>query len=206
MIVKPSISWLTTDSDALLINDISVILKAMADNVTIYTNPAPALADIQAASDNFTGGVADAAVGGPAATSKKNNLRLVLVNLLRQLASYVTVACKGDMTNLILSGFPVQKPVRQPIGVLPAPQGMIMEHGDHHGELVAYVNPVFGSSAYNWRLTPATPGAAPVITQTTAANQTFTGLTPSVSYAVEANAVGAAGPSDWSNPASLIAD
>ena len=206
MIIKPSISWLTTDSDAPLINDIRVVLKAVADNVTIYDKPTPALADIQTALDNFINAVLDAADGGPSATSKKNNLRLILVNLMRQLASYVAVACKGDMTNLILSGFPVQKPVRQPIGVLPAPQGMVVEHGDHRGELAAYVNPVFGAATYNWRLTPATPGATPVITQTTAANQTFSGLTAGVSYTVEANAVGAAGPSDWSNPASLIAD
>ena len=206
MIVKPAISWLTTDSDALLINDTRVVLKAMADNVTLYDKPAPPLPDIQTALDNFGNGVAEAAVGGPSATAKKNNLRLLLISLMRQLASYVTVACKGDMLNLILSGFPVQKPVRQPIGVLPAPQGLKVEHGSHRGELVAYVNPVFGAATYTWRLTPATPGATPVITQTTAAKQSFSDLTSGVAHAVEVYAMGAAGPSDWSNPSSLIAD
>jgi hypothetical protein len=39
MNVKPAIGWLNSDSDGLLINDISVVLKALADNVGIYTNP-----------------------------------------------------------------------------------------------------------------------------------------------------------------------
>jgi hypothetical protein len=39
--------------------------------------------------------VAATADGDPSATAKKNNLRLVLTGLMRQLASYVTVACKG---------------------------------------------------------------------------------------------------------------
>jgi len=37
-----------------------------------------------------------------------------------------------------------------------------------------------------------------VVTQTTAANTTFAGLIPAGTYKVEANAIGTAGPSDWS--------
>ena len=47
---------------------------------------------------------------------------MILAALTRQLASYVlVVACQGDMMKLQLSGFPVQKPTRSPIGVLLAP-------------------------------------------------------------------------------------
>ncbi len=45
-----------------------------------------------------------------------------------------------------------------------------------------------------------------MVLQGTAASFTFTGLTPGVSYVVEVNAVGSAGPSDWSSPVSLIAN
>ena len=41
--------------------------------------------------------------------------------------------------------------------------------------------------------------------QTTSASNTFAGLTPGVIYNIEANAVGAAGPSDWSDPVSQMA-
>jgi len=200
MIIKPSISWLTTDSDALLINDCGVVLKAMADNIAIYDKPSPDLPTIQTALDNFSDAVAATADGGPLATVKKNNLRLILVGLVRQLAAYVTVACKGSMENLILSGFPPQKPVRQSIGTLPQPQGLVVKHGDQRGELAGRINPVFGAVIYNWRLTPATPGAAPVMVQDTAANHTFTGLTAGVNYSIDVNASGTAGRATGATP------
>jgi hypothetical protein len=205
MITKPAVSWLTTDSDALLINDTNVVLLGLTNNTAIYPAPLPTVADTQAALDKFSAAVAATADGGPSATSNKNNLRLILVGLLRQQASYVGVACKGDMTNLLLSGFPVQKPTRSPVGILPAPQNLTVTHGALSGSLVANVNPVFGAATYNWTCTPATAGAVPLTGQSTASNYTFSGLTPGMSYTIACNAVGAAGPSNWSNPASKIA-
>lgn len=206
MIIKPAISWLTIDSDALLINDCSVVLTAMTNNKNIYPNPNPDLATIQTALDNFSSAVAAATTGGPADTTRKNNLRLVLVNLMRQLAAYVGIACKGSMENLILSGFPAQKPVRQSVGTLGQPQGLTVTHGDLRSQLNGKINPVFGAAIYNWRLTPNTPNAVAIVEQDTAANHTFEGLTAGVNYTIDVNAAGTAGPSDWSNPASLTAD
>lgn len=205
MIIKPSITWLTTDSDALLINDVGVVLAGLANNPTIYTTPAPALPEVQTALDNFVAGVTAAADGGRSAISARNNLRLILVGLMRQLASYVQVACKGDMTNLLLSGFPVQKPVRQPVGVLPAPANVTIKLGERSGMLLAKASPVFGASIYNWRLTNATTGAVIQTGQTPSARTVFDGLTPGVTYTATVNTVGAAGPSDWSNPVSQMA-
>jgi hypothetical protein len=205
MVIKPSISWLNTDSDAELVNDITVIILGVGQNTAIYAKPTPDLPSIQTALDNFSAGVAAAADGGPSATSKKNNLRLILVGLMRQLASYVQVACGGNMTNLLLSGFPVQKSTRSPIGILPAPSNPALVLGSRSGELDASANPVFGTSIYNWKLTSSTPGAAVMTLQTTASYCTFTGLTPGVTYTVTANVVGAAGPSDWSSPVPQMA-
>jgi hypothetical protein len=49
-------------------------------------------------------------------------------------------------------------------------------------------------------------GAVPVIEQDTASWHTFSNLTAGVNYKLEVSVLGAAGPSDWSNPASLTAD
>jgi hypothetical protein len=204
IIVKPAISWLTTDSDPLLINDTNVILTAMAANSVIYPTPSPTLTVIQAVLTTFNAAVAKAAVGTQADTSAKNNQRLVLVGMMRQLASYVQTASKGDMTNLLLSGFPTQKPERQPIGPLPAPANLTVAAGMHSGQIEVQANPVFGAASYTWRAMPATTGASAVTLQTTAANATLTGLTPGVNYTITVNAIGAAGASEWSNPASLF--
>jgi hypothetical protein len=205
MIVKPAINWLTKDSDTMLLNDTNVVLLGMGDNVAIYPTPSPNLLAIAEAMGDFQSAVAAAADGGPSATSNKNNKRFILVGYLRQLASYVGVACQGDMTKLLLSGFPIQKPVRTPVGMLPAPQGLIVTHGMLTGTLNAKVNPVFGAATYNWMWTANTPNAVPVTGQSTAASFIITGLTPGVTYTVMCNAVGAAGPSNWSQSAPIMA-
>lgn len=205
MIVKPSIQWLNTASDAGLINDCNVVLQALAEHEAVYATPVPTLATVQTALDTFSSAVASAVDGGASATAAKNAARQTLTGLMRQLASYVSVACGGDMTRLLLSGFPVQKPVRVTIGVLAAPKNPVLVLGPRTGELNAGVNPVFGASVYNWTLTANSPGSTPQTAQSTASYYTFTGLTPGVTYTVVANAVGAAGPSDWSNPATQMA-
>jgi ABC-type uncharacterized transport system substrate-binding protein len=71
--------------------------------------------------------------------------------------------------------------------------------------LMAKANPVFGASTYNWRICRAdAPNVVVQTAQTTAASTSFTGLTPGVVYLVQANAVGTAGTSDWSQPGSLM--
>jgi hypothetical protein len=205
MIVKPSISFLSTDSDPQLVTRTGGILAAMTGNVH-YPAPTPPLADVQAALDAFTTALANAAGGGPTLTSLKNDRRAALANQLRLLASYVQVACLGDLTILLSSGFPIQKPQREPIGVLPAPAGLTVTLGARSGELDANAAPVWGAGIYNWRLTTA---AAPAVVlqspQTTGASNTFAGLTPGVVYNIQVNAVGASGPSDWSDPVPQMA-
>lgn len=205
MVVKAATSWLTTDSDPLFANNVSVVTTAMAANLDIYKAPNPTLEAVNTALDNFSAAVVLVPDGGPSATAKKNNLRLILVGLMRQLANYVTDTCNGDMEKLLLSGFPIQKPTRQSVGPLPAPTNVTLKLNGRTGELAAKANPVFGSAIYTWRLTANGSNSPEKTVQTTAARVMFDGLTPGVTYSVAVNAIGTAGPSDWSNPASQMA-
>lgn len=205
MIAKPSVSFLNNDSDALLVTDTQVIVQTMTDNVAIYATPSPTLVAVSTALNKFTEAIAAAVNGGVALTAAKNAARAELVALLRNLASYVSVACKGDLEDLLLSGFPIQKSSRVPIGVLPPPANVTVNLGARTGELDSKANPVAGAAIYNWRLT-ATGQNTPLQTaQTTAASTTFDNLTPGTVYTVEVNVVGSAGPSDWSQPVSQMA-
>ena len=108
------------------------------------------------------------------------------------------------MTNLLTRGYPTQKTARTPVGVLPSPAETV-KLGARSGDLAAKVEPLYGASTYNGRVAIASSPATQVQTsQTTAARNTFTGLTPGVVYLVTVNAVGAAGPSDWSDPATQM--
>jgi hypothetical protein len=58
---------------------------------------------------------------------------------------------------------------------------------------------------YNWRVALASaPDVYLQQTQTTAADDLFSGLTPGQIYLVDVNVVGTAGPSDWSGTAPLM--
>jgi hypothetical protein len=204
MIVKPATAWIGSNPVPLFINNCGVVILGLTNNADIYTTPVPGLLVVQTALDALTADQAAMTDGGHSVTVKRNNSRLVVANFMRQLAAYVTVACKGDLHNLILSGFPPQKTTRTPVGILPAPLGLVLKQGPLSGMIVARANPVFGASIYNWTCTANTPGAVPLTAQGTAANWTFGGLTPGVIYLIALNAVGTAGPSNWSCAVSLM--
>jgi hypothetical protein len=204
MVVKTQISFLNTHGDDQLIGDTQGVINGLTNNPNFAT-PVPALADVSTALAAFTTAVADAVNGGKEQTAAKKARRAELAALLRQLASYVTITSNGDMEKLLSSGFPYQKPTRTPVGTLPAPDAPTLRFGIKSGQLDATIAPVYGSSAYNWRLALASAPAVFVQTaQTTGGRYLFEGLTPGQTYSVQASAVGSAGPSDWSDAADLM--
>lgn len=204
MIVKPSIGFVQTDSDAQFLTDAETIVTAMTNNPT-YPSPKPALEAITTAANEFSLAVANAANGGRELTAIKKAKRAALGALLRELASYVAVDCQGEMALLLSSGFPIQKPTRTAAGVLPAPVTPVLSLGARSGELAAVTKPVPNAYVYNWRVALATNPTQDLQTlQITAARTVFTGLTPGQVYVVEVNAVGSTGPGDWSDAAQLM--
>lgn len=204
MIVKPAIGFVQVDSDAQLITDAQTIVTSMTNNAA-YPAPSPALALVTTAISDFSVALANAANGGTLLTAIKNSKRQALAKELRLLASYVHVNCKGDLATLISSGFPQQKPVRTAVGILPAPVTPVLNPGSRTGDLVAASSPIPNAYTYNWRVALASaPDTYVQTVQTTAASNTFSGLTPGQFYIVDVNAIGSAGPSDWSDSAELM--
>src|SRR5438105_15946481 len=81
----------------------------------------------------------------------------------------------------------------------------VLSQGPVTGSLNASSPPVSGSYIYNWRVALASaPTTYVKQQQTTAASNTFEGLTPGQTYNVELNAVGTAGTTDWSGPGELM--
>lgn len=205
MQIKTAVQFLTKASDAQLLTDVSGILTAMANNPS-YPTPTPSLPVIAAAKDAFEIALANAADGGTLLTAIKKEKRAELVEEMRKLASYVQVTANNDLAVFLSSGFPAQKTQREPIGVLPPPTGLTLTFGPRSGELRTSAERIPGAAIYNWQLTTvANPTVVIQSAQTTAANVTFSGLTPGVVYRVVANVVGSAGPSSWSDPVTQIA-
>ena len=204
MIVKPSIGFLNTDSNAELILAIRKIITCMTGNPS-YPKAVALLLLVQAALDAFSTAVTNASNGGTTLTSIRNDKREDLCVLVRSLAADVTDECKGDLTVLLTSGFPIQKPQRFPIGAVAAPGNPQLSLGTQSGVLNASVPPIYGAATYNWQLAAASaPSVILQTDETTAASTSFSGLTPGVIYIVQANAVATAGTSDWSQPSSQM--
>jgi hypothetical protein len=197
MIVKPSVSFLNEDRDPDLIANVNIIVLAMTDN-TFYTDLAAKLAIVTTSLTAFSDAYWAARKLGKELTAIKNEKRKALTTLVRELAADVQRECNGVLSVLLSSGFPIQKPERQPVGPIPAPSACALSLGGRSGQLEAKASPVPSASIYNWKLMAA--DAPTVVLQTgqsTGASFRFAELTLGKAYTAAVNAVGTAGPSDW---------
>ena len=109
-VVKPATAWIGSNPVPLFINNCAVVILALTNNVDIYATPVPGIPVVQAALNTLTTDQAATADGGNSTYIKRDNSRLVVANLMRQLAAYVTVACKGDITTSSSAVFRRRRP------------------------------------------------------------------------------------------------
>jgi hypothetical protein len=133
-------------TDAELVVASEDIVVQMTDNPH-FSTPVPALAAVRKATDDFAAALVAAKSGSKEDTVIKNNLRIVLEKLLRQLAGYVEDIANNDLATLTSSGFTLRKKA-EPVGTLPAPTGIEIEAGNAHGSLSISWEPIKGTYVY----------------------------------------------------------
>ncbi|WP_257670465.1 hypothetical protein [Parapedobacter tibetensis] len=187
----------------------STVLQAMDGNANFPT-PTPDLAEVTAARDDFSAKLAIARKrSGPEETSAKNDARLVLADLLKRLAFYVSTTANGNLTVLLSSGFRATAYPQQ--GRVPAqPFGALLARGRQSGQLVFSVYKVVGALYYEYRYGTKAEGDAepqwgePFVTTSSVGN-VIAPATETVRYYAQARACNGYGKSEWSEPASCIA-
>jgi hypothetical protein len=203
MVVKVAISFLTAHSDSVLVTDVDTIVTSLTANPN-YTTPNPALTVITTANDAFLASITAAADGGKQLTWAKKMRRAELVALMRQLCAYIQMACEGDMTKLLSSGVPVQKPNHSKAEIPATPQAPKVSQG-LTGQAKLATKAVVGAFIYNWQVALASaPETVVLRAQSTSAKTDLPGLTPGQDYLFKVNAVGTAGTSDLSDAGSRI--
>ncbi len=166
------------------------VTSSMTDAAAVFPSPVPPLADITTALTNFGGLLLEAASRDKVAVQQKNQTKLVIKQMLSQLADYVNTTTT-DPALLVQSGFELNK-VPQPIAIA-APTRLELTDGGNAGELTLKFKAVKGAAGYLYQYTAdaTQPETSWVSTPGTTTRYTFTGLNRGTTYFVRAVAVGA---------------
>lgn len=202
---KVSISFVNQDKDVQLVNASSRINASMTGNA-FYPSPLPTLLQVGAAHGAFSAAV-NALDRSKASTVRRDQTRLALVQLLRELALYVQQASGGDPNKLLSSGFPMQrKRGAIPAELLP-PKIVRVRQSAVSGRLLARCSVDPAVRSYQWRVaTVLAPTAWTVNDPVTVAHFTFDGLVPGTQYLVQVRAFARSGSSNWSNSVAMFAN
>jgi hypothetical protein len=176
-------------SDGEFVTKVSSIITAMTDNPNFPT-PVPPLVSISEALGNFTSAMTAADEGGTGLVEIKNQKRLLLAELVRQLGLYIMYLAGGDALVLATTGYDLAK--------TPAPQtlsnpGVItMKDGISTGMLTASVKRPSGAKSFLYQITPdpMTPQSPWQSVPGSKSKYTFTDLLPGKKYWVRFGAVG----------------
>ena len=188
--------------------------RAQTVHASLYTSglwtvpPNPAIpvtaAALATGISDFDAAMAAADGGGPEETAAKNDKRAVLVDLLRELASYVDDNHGNDMAKLLASGFQAASTNR---AQSPLDIPLIKEITNNgSGKLGVRIAPVANAKSFEARYALIPPGGAAGPWQhggtfPNSRSILISGLTPGGNYQIQIRAVGGStGYSEWSDP------
>jgi len=183
------------------------IVTALTNNAS-FPNPSPPLTEVTTAVDELEKAFASVQAARSEVATKsatQDNAATKLDQTLTQLAGYVeSVAGKND--TLITSAGMETKSAPSAPAVPGAPQGLSAAAGEHDGEINLVWRPVTNARSYivEFSLDPAAANTWTHAGVATAANKTMTNLTSGKRYWFRVAAVGAVGPSGWSEHATKV--
>lgn len=149
------------------------ILDCMKENV-LFPNPTPALAEIEKALEEFIAALSAAGGRDREKVAIKDVKQANLLQMLTELAYYVTQICKGDKAMLLSSGFDINSDAS---GAQKKPPKLQVELG-MPGQVTTNITRVTKARAYVHQYTadPLTPESVWKGETTLKPTHTFTGL------------------------------
>jgi hypothetical protein len=192
-------------SDSNLVSRLHAVHDGIVNNPA-YPNPPIDIAAFRSAIDAYAAAIAAALDGGRTALTERDKRRAEMIIMLRQLGHYVEVACKGDMSTFVTSGFVPASTTRPPAQRTGQPVIASVRQGSNSGQLVVTIKAVPKARHYELRsgAVPAAGGAVNWTTMLLTATKpatVFNNLTPGGTYTFQVRAYGKLGYSDWSDTA-----
>lgn len=169
-------------------NDLLAKGRLLVTNMTgnaAFAEPVPALADITTALDAFEERIEAAAHGDKRKITRRNDGQTVVEDLLRQLASYVSMTADGNKETIESSGFEVRRKPEDPTS-LSVPTDFLAKNSTKEGEMELKWKAVRYGKAYQIEMSmgdPDTGNAAWAMALVTSkASGTVKNLTPGMKY------------------------
>ena len=170
-------------SDKGLSTKATYIVEKMTGN-TSFVTPDPALSEVTAANTKYIAALGKAEYGTKEDTVIKNNLRIELAALLKQLAEYVQTTSDGDEAIILSSGFDLTKKPAT-VGVLDKPVNFTIKPGKNKGSINASCDKVESANFYEIAYTETPVTATSIWRQysSTKSKADVNGFTSGVEYA-----------------------
>ena len=189
--------------------DLSRFAGTVIDGLTSnaqYPQPPETPASLTSKKTAFDQAVIKAARGGSLATAQKNAARAALIDALAKDASYVDINCDEDQSLLLSSGYEAVSTNRAQ-RMLNPPQ-ITSVHSPQSGQLKARIEADPNSKSFVGRIKEASGSEfGPSISFKNSRSIIFHGVTAGVTYVLELMAIGGTtGQSDWSDPATKMAE
>lgn len=136
----------------------------------------------------------------------RKSLRDALIPLMQELALGLELAAKGDMVKLSATGYGLNKKPARSTGTVPAPENLRVSTTGIAGEALCKCSKVPLAVSYEaaYTLDPNTGGWTTITPVTSSQNILFTGLSRGKDYYFRVRAIGANGPSGWSDVATMM--
>ena len=182
------------------------VVIAMTANANFPT-PNPALADVTAALDTLEAANIAAKGGGIVPHEAKREAVRTVEGLMRALADYVNNVANGDRGVILSAGFGTNRRA-EPVGILPAPKGLLAMVSSFAGTVELDWDPVAGSNQYTVYMKDSDPDDGQPwlpVHATTRSKAAITDLESGKFYWFRVTAFGTAGISPASDPARSFA-
>jgi len=168
----------------------ALAVAAALNGNTNFTDPIPALADLNNSIKLFSDALALAKTRDKVKIAIKNKLRNDLELMLLKLANYCTHVANGDRAILASSGFPLnaESITSKTLG---SPENFTVQVGSNSGEAFVFINPVQHAKSYLFLYGPSpVANEAWIHAVNSVPYHTITGLTPGTTYSFKIGAAG----------------
>ncbi len=193
-------------------SDVKVHGKASTIHTALTTEPglgyfpvtSPTAVVFKAAIDGFQGALSLDKTPANAVLRKEKRDAVIL--MMQKLAAGLELAADGNLVHLAATGFDLKTKPTRSTGPLPAPENLRVKTTGTAGEAMCKCKAVPLADSYEcaWTLDPINGPWTAIPPLSSSQNMLFTGLSRGKDYYFRVRAIGANGPSGWSDVATMM--